>query len=183
MVFLENLNLRPTAAGSITEKVGGMGVFGMLFLIGPKSHYIQKRVETVLAQRQSYEQVKASRYFDDEHTQKRCRFYDSKAENRPPRQSKRRDPLVAVSRLRLPFSTLRDQTVSSNVAPSHEDDTMTIVRFCGENVEDVYCLLYNTLKPLENELGYVPFSDRILPQVVDEYAVTSMFTSYDNNRI
>lgn len=153
-VFFENLDLHDSESGSIAAKVGYAGVFGTLILIGPKTLSVRLKADELYYNRDTFDQhvsVVIKRQKLNSSADKTLNYNNSSNHN----SSSCRSSSVSVTHLHYGASS---STQSSSSASSC---VMSVVRIIAPNAEEGYNLMSNILSPLVDELGYLPYFDRI----------------------
>lgn len=131
----DNLHLFSTSDLSAATKVGRAVVFGSLILVGPRTTATTRRAAAALSQRRSFKQELQA--------------------GRGSNQKRRRSAGVELTGDDCPL--LREALVSVSCL----GDGVTVIRFCCCTVEEGYGLLAALLEPVQSDLGYSPFSDRV----------------------
>eukprot|EP01041_Mallomonas_annulata_P007577 gene7578-15536_t len=149
LIFLENLELQNTAMGTVADKVGHMGVFGTVLFVGPKTTLTEEMEHSLQSFqcRQSFRQ----------------KLTESILHPSPPLPSTASSASASASA----FTTNHVHNNKSNlgteplISVSRLAVGVTVLRFATMTTEEAYVLLKNILSPLQMELGFVPYADRI----------------------
>ena len=147
---------------TIEDKVGGQGVFGTLLLLGPRTYETRGYIDTLYHSRQTFEEHvkhtsadrKRSRPEESIPTETPSTRHSCSSGNSSSSRSSSSTTHVSVSHLHYGLS-------SNNSLHKAQYCTLSVVRFAAPTTEDAYGVLARLLAPLEGELGFRPYADRL----------------------
>lgn len=143
-VFFENLQLKNTEYGSIANKMGHVGVYGLIFAYGPRVVELVARMKSLQKRELFKDHIKGrhnnSTIRQDQRTQSHQQSASTSIDEALSLDLANKEPIVAVSNL---------------------GSGMTVLRFAASNTESAYEFLALLLKPLHSEIGIYPYQDRL----------------------
>lgn len=158
IMLYENQSLRNDKYGSVSNKVGGATVFGVLVLIGEQTRTIRARL-AALQRRPTYRSYRSYREREARSTQKDCEMHNNDSNT----SSSVGDDGSGRNSTRGMFNGNSAPCVSVSNLPCRNGDTMCMVRFSAESVQEVYELLAEILRPtgdLVGTAGLHPYKER-----------------------